>query len=80
MAFSIVKFLEDAGRICREYQDEVLRDLPCERLEPQRGAGQESAAGSWGGVDMDGDLRRHRDHPDVAHRRPHQRDRAGLHG
>ena len=30
---TVVKFLEDAGRICSEYQDEALRDLNCKRLE-----------------------------------------------
>ena len=30
---TVVKFLEDAGRICSEYQDQVLRELPCTRLE-----------------------------------------------
>ena len=30
---TVVKFLEDGGRICSQYQDEVLRDLPCKRLE-----------------------------------------------
>lgn len=30
---TVAKFIVDAGRICSEYQDEVLRDLPCSRLE-----------------------------------------------
>ena len=30
---TVVKFLANAGRICHQYQDEVLRNLPCKRLE-----------------------------------------------
>ena len=30
---TVAKFIKDAGPICAEYQDEVLRNLPCTRLE-----------------------------------------------
>src|SRR5918911_1696186 len=30
---TIVKFLRDAGTACLEYQDRVLRDLPCKRVQ-----------------------------------------------
>jgi len=30
---TVVKFIRDAGPICSAYQDEVLRDLPCTRIE-----------------------------------------------
>jgi IS1 family transposase len=30
---TIMKLLRDLGRACSEYQDRVLRDLPCERIE-----------------------------------------------
>ena len=30
---TIAKLLNDAGKICAEYQDEVLRDLNCERVQ-----------------------------------------------
>ena len=30
---TVAKFVADAGPICAEYQDEVLRNLPCTRLE-----------------------------------------------
>lgn len=30
---TVTKLLTDAGRICGEYQDKVLRDLPCKRVQ-----------------------------------------------
>ena len=30
---TVAKFIADAGPICHQYQDKVLRDLPCTRLE-----------------------------------------------
>jgi hypothetical protein len=30
---SVKKLLIDAGKACSEYQDRVLRDLPCRRLQ-----------------------------------------------
>ncbi len=30
---TVTKLLADLGQVCHEYQDEVLRDLPCTRLE-----------------------------------------------
>lgn len=30
---TVLKLLVDAGRVCAEYQDRVLRDLPCERVQ-----------------------------------------------
>ena len=30
---TVLKLLVDAGRICAEYQDEMLRDLPCRRIK-----------------------------------------------
>src|SRR6478735_7153722 len=30
---TVVKFLRDAGTACLEYQDRVLRDLPCKRVQ-----------------------------------------------
>jgi hypothetical protein len=30
---SVAKFLIEAGQACSEYQDRVLRDLPCKRLQ-----------------------------------------------
>lgn len=30
---TIVKLLVDVGRFCAEYQDHVMRDLPCKRLQ-----------------------------------------------
>lgn len=30
---TVTKLLMDAGRICSEYQDKVLRDLPCKRVQ-----------------------------------------------
>lgn len=30
---TVTKLLIDAGKVCAEYQDEVLRDLPCARIE-----------------------------------------------
>lgn len=30
---TVLKLLVDAGRACERYQDEVLRDLPCQRIQ-----------------------------------------------
>jgi IS1 family transposase len=30
---TILKLLEDAGRVCSEYQDKVMRELPCKRVQ-----------------------------------------------
>ena len=30
---TVIKLLVDLGTVCAEYQDEVLRDLPCERVQ-----------------------------------------------
>lgn len=30
---TVTKLLVDAGRVCADYQDEVMRDLPCRRIE-----------------------------------------------
>ena len=30
---TVCKFFADAGRVCAEYQDAALRDLPCKRLQ-----------------------------------------------
>ena len=30
---TVAKLLTDAGRACSEYQDRVLRDLPCKRIQ-----------------------------------------------
>ena len=30
---TVIKLLRDLGQVCLEYQDKVLRDLPCERIE-----------------------------------------------
>src|SRR5690242_1101618 len=30
---TVTNLLVDAGRVCSEYQDRVLRDLPCKRLQ-----------------------------------------------
>ena len=30
---TVLKFLVDAGQACASYQDEVLRNLPCKRLQ-----------------------------------------------
>ena len=30
---TVIKLLRDLGQVCSEYQDKVLRDLPCERIE-----------------------------------------------
>ncbi len=30
---TVTKLLVDAGKACAEYQDRVLRDLPCSRIE-----------------------------------------------
>ena len=32
-AYTVIKLLVDLGTVCAEYQDEVLRDLPCERVQ-----------------------------------------------
>ena len=30
---TVAKLLADAGKVCAEYQDETLRNLPCERIQ-----------------------------------------------
>ena len=30
---TVCKLFADAGRVCAEYQDKALRDLPCKRLQ-----------------------------------------------
>lgn len=30
---TVAKLLADAGRACAEYQDRVIRDLPCKRVQ-----------------------------------------------
>ena len=30
---TVVKLLQDLGSVCLDYQDEVMRDLPCKRLQ-----------------------------------------------
>src|SRR5215212_4524131 len=30
---TVTKLLVDAGRVCSEYQNRVMRDLPCKRLQ-----------------------------------------------
>ena len=35
---TVVKLLADIGSVCADYQDEALRNLTCERIQPDAGS------------------------------------------
>lgn len=57
---TVCKLFADAGRVCGEYQDKALRDLPCKRLQLDEiwsfvYAKQKNVAGAKGAPDKAGD-------------------------